>query len=190
MELDMKQQLERVFDRVVILCRETAGGMNWSEALSVLRVWEYTGRVRRGYFIEGLSGIQFIREKDFNGTMAVLEQSGNQLVWLPASDPSQPWGKYLPHSKDRAFLNVAGTAVALKGGMPVMVFERQGKVLRVFEAADLDESLQAFVQDFNGKRLYQTLNRLVVKQYPAFAAPALSAAGFIREMQDYVLYRK
>ena len=39
------------------------GGMNltWREALEILRVWEYTGgRVRRGYFIEGMSGAQFI----------------------------------------------------------------------------------------------------------------------------------
>lgn len=190
MVFDLEQQLERIFDRVVILSRETAGEINWGEALSVLRVWEYTGRVRRGYFIEGLSGIQFIREKDFNGTMSILEQTDNQLVWLPASDPSQPWGKFLPHSKEKSFLNVAGTVVSLKGGMPVMVFERQGKVLRIFETADLEESLNVFAQDFHGKRLYQTLNRLVVKQYPASATPALSAAGFIREMQDYVLYRK
>lgn len=52
----MEQQLERLFDRVVIICRETAQGLSWGAALLVLRVWEYTGYVRRGYFINGLSG--------------------------------------------------------------------------------------------------------------------------------------
>lgn len=191
-ELTTQQQLDRVFDRMVILSKETAAaqGINWGTALSVLRVWEYTGRVRRGYFIEGLSGIQFIREKDFAGTMALLEQPEDQTVWIPASDPSQPWGKYLPHVKDRAFLNVAGTVAALKSGVPAAVFERQGKVLRVFDDTDLSEPLRLFSRDYGSKRLFPALNRIVVKQYPKEVAPALAGAGFIREMQDYVLYRK
>lgn len=189
-ELTTEQQLERVFDRMVILCKETAQGLNWTELLSVLRVWEYTGRVRRGYFIEGLSGIQFIREKDFTGTMAELEQPGDQTVWIPASDPSQPWGKYLAHRKEYSFLNVAGTAAAIKAGLPAAVFERQGKVLRIFDETELAETLKLFILEYNRKRLFPAQSRIVVKQYPKEAEAALTEAGFIREMQDYVLYRK
>jgi ATP-dependent Lhr-like helicase len=38
--------------------------------------------------------------------------------------------------------------------------------------------------------LFPTLNRLTVSQYPKEAAEALAAAGFKREMQDYILYRE
>ncbi len=189
-QLIMEQQLEQAFDRAILLCHETAGELNWAAALEVLRVWEYTGRVRRGYFIEGLSGVQYIREKDYGGTILALEQPGNQVVWLPAADPAQPWGKVLPHKPERAFINVAGTAAALRAGVPIAVFERQGKVLRVFEEEFLPEALSEFTRDFLRRRLFPALNRITVKQFPAKASGALSEAGFVREIQDYTLYRK
>ena len=49
--------------------------------------------------------------------------------------------------------------------------------------------LERFAEAFRGKRLFAGIKRVVVKEYPAEAATALAAAGFIREMQDYVLYR-
>ncbi|BCJ94040.1 DEAD/DEAH box helicase [Anaerocolumna cellulosilytica] len=189
-QLTIEQQLERAFDRSALLCRETAGGINWSEALSVLRVWEYTGRVRRGYFIEGLSGIQFIRDKDYEGVFKHLNQPANQILWLPAIDPFQPYGKIIPHKPDRAFINVAGTIVALQAGMPIAVMERQGKVLRIFEEAFISEVLKEFAKDFERRRLFPGQNRIIVKQYPLEAKRALSEAGFIKEITEYTLYRK
>ncbi len=189
--LSVDEQLERIFDRVIILSRETlqGQGISWAAALETLRVWEYTGRVRRGYFIEGLSGIQFIRDKDFARIMKELEEPNNEIHWLSAVDPAQAWGKYFPHMQDRAFLHVIGTVVALREGRPVAVLERQGKVLRVFEQEYIEEVMGAFTHDFNKKRIFNSQNRLVIKQYPRDAEEALVKAGFIRELQDYALYR-
>lgn len=187
--LPIERQLERTFARSIILCRETAQGLSWESALRVLRVWEYTGRARRGYFVEGMSGMQYILESDYAGVALAMEQPDNRLVWLPAVDPYQPWGKCLAHRADRAFLNIPGTAVALRAGMPVEVFEQQGKVLRIFDSEAAAEALQAFVQDFNARRIFPAVRRITVKQYPREAAEALRAAGFSSEMQDFVLYR-
>ncbi|MBH1940944.1 DEAD/DEAH box helicase [Mobilitalea sibirica] len=184
-----EEQLERLFDRVVILCRETIQGLSWGRALEILRIWEYTGRVRRGYFIEGLSGVQFIRDKDFAGTMAFLENPPKDIIWLNAVDPVQPWGKSLLHMQDRSFISVAGTAVALCSGAPVAVLERQGKVLRLFDTSSLSEVMRNFADDYNRRRIFPTQNRITIKEYPIEAAEALAGAGFKREMQDYVLYR-
>lgn len=185
----VEQQLERAFERTVVLCRETAGGLPWSTALEVLRVWEYTGRVRRGYFIEGLSGAQFILEKDFVKTMLALEQPREQIIWLSASDPAQQWGKSLPHMSGRNFLCVPGTAVALHTGVPVAVFERKGKVLRILDDTSLSDVLHTFTQDYERHRLFPELKRLTVKEYPEESIDILIDAGFSKEMQDYVLYR-
>jgi ATP-dependent Lhr-like helicase len=187
--LSIEEQLDRCFDRVVVLSRETVTGVTWSQALETLRVWEYTGRVRRGYFIESLSGVQFLRDKEFTSVMSALEQPNEEIVWLSAVDPAQQWGKSLPHKTDRAFLNVVGTAVALRAGNVVVVLERKGKQLRVFETAFLEEALRTFALDFTRRRIFTDQNRLIVKEYPPDAAKALSAAGFKRELQDYVLYR-
>ena len=185
-----EQLLERAFDSALLLCRETVQGIPWSAALELLRVWEYTGQARRGYYIEGLSGAQFIRQKDFSMTVAALEHPDDAIVWLCAADPAQQWGKSIPHMEDRSFLNVPGTAVALRGGVPVAVFERQGQVLRVFDDTRLQEALEIFASDFTNRRLFPSLLRVTVKQYPEESAGPLRCAGFSRQTGDFTLYRR
>lgn len=196
--LTIQEQMERCFDRYLLLCRETAAawGLPWQEALKLLRVWEYTGQVRRGYFVRGLSGAQFIRRQDFEAVTARLMHPAAESVWLNAADPMQPWGKLLAHEQERSFINVPGTAVAFRDGMPVAVFERQGRTLRCLgqpEAAQSGESLtellRVFARDFRGGRIFPGRKRISVKEYPSWAAGALAESGFSREIQDYVLYR-
>ncbi len=186
----MEQALERQFDRARILCRETMQGMPWGEALQTLRVWEYVGRVRRGYFIEGLSGAQFVREKDFTQVVVSLRETVGECMWLSAVDPAQQWGKALAHMPGRQFMCVPGTAVGLMGGKPVAVLERNGQTLRVFDEGALEEALRAFSRDFQQKRVFCAKPRVTVKQYPKEAAEALEKAGFARQMLDYELWRK
>lgn len=187
--LSIEELLHRNFDKVIILCRETIEEIPWKTALETLRIWEYTGQVRRGYFIEGLSGIQFIRDKDYERTLLRLEQPREDIIWINAVDPLQVWGKCLPHILDRKFQNIPSTVVALRGGIPVAVIERQGKKIRVFEEDYLEEALLGFVLEFNKRTIYPSLKRIVVKEYPDSAKNYLSKAGFIHEIQDYVLYR-
>lgn len=189
--LTVQEQMTACFEKYRILCRETAAayGMSWQEALSLLRVQEYTGQVRRGYFVEGLSGAQFIRKEEFEGITARLKNPGKELLWLNAADPMQPWGKLLPHEQERAFANVSGTVIAFGGGLPAALFERQGRLLRVFEEKWLKEAMRLFAEDFQKGRIYAGKKRIVVTDYPKEAAAALAESGFRREMQDYVLYR-
>ncbi|MDE6674371.1 MAG: DEAD/DEAH box helicase, partial [Acetatifactor sp.] len=194
--LTIPEQMERCFDRYLVLCRETAAawGLPWQEALKLLRVWEYTGQVRRGYFVKGLSGAQFIRRQDFESVTARLMHPQAELVWLNAADPMQPWGKLLAHEPERNFVNVPGTAVAFRDGLPAAVFERQGKVLRCFDTGEgqedgLREILRLFEEEFQRGRIFPSKKRIVVKEYPAQAADALAESGFLHEIQDYVLYR-
>jgi len=82
---------------------------------------------------------------------------------LAATDPNQVWGKALPHDPDRQFIIVHGTAVALKQGIPVAVFERKGQTLRVFDETALTEALIAFVEAFKKKSVFAALTRVTVK---------------------------
>ncbi len=184
-------KLTQCFDRYLLVCKETTAACNlsWQEALSVLRIWEYTGQARRGYFAEGLSGAQFIRDKDYITILRALKNPSKNLLWINAADPAQCWGKLLSHKEGRSFLHVPGTAVACYGGLPVTVLERQGKKLRVFEEQYLTESLTLFAEEYKKEKLFPSLRRIVIKEYPETAADALKHAGFVHEIQDYVLYR-
>ncbi len=193
-QCSVQEQMDRCFDRYFILCRETAAAcsLSWQEALALLRVQEYTGQVRRGYFVKGFSGAQFIRSRDFEVVTAFLRHPQEDMLWLNAADPAQPWGKLLAHEPGLAFVNVPGTAVCFRGGTPVALFERQGKTLKILSGCGPEETeaaLQLFVLENRAGRIYGGRKRIVVKEYPAEAGAALEKSGFLREMQDYTLYR-
>ena len=194
-EKTIEEKLETCFDYSPILCKETASacGLSWQEALSVLRIWEYTGQARRGYFVKDLSGAQFIRGKDYEGVIRQLHNPEKKLVWVSAVDPAQCWGKILPHQEGKNFINVPGTAVACLGGKPVAVMERQGKVLRIVETdlpeKTLEECFKLFAEEFKRGSIFSAVKRVVVKEYDDTVREALGKAGFMKEMQDYVLYK-
>lgn len=211
----MEEWLDLFLKEAAVLCKETyrkacdpcmdsayvlsAGGtdeakpdpeaMTWRKALDVLRIWEYTGKVRRGYYVSGMSGAQFIRKEDYESVTAALKQPDDEVVWLNAADPAQIWGKALEQPEDRSFMNLPGTAVAIRQGRTAAVMERQGKVLRFFEEEGREAVLSEFVRCFQRKLLFPEQKRLILKEYPENAGDLLKKAGFIREMQDYVLYR-
>ena len=181
--------VERLFDRFGIVCRETAGA-DWNAVFGVLKHMEYAGKARRGYFVKGLSGAQFMRETDYSTITAQLRQSSSECIWLPAADPMQAWGAYLAHEEGRAFLRVPGAAVALMDGAVVAVSEKQGETLRVFDDPSAPEALRALADAFRRGAIFPALPRLLIKKYPPTAVPHLEAAGFTREMLDYTLMRR
>ncbi len=189
--LTVQERMDRCFGRYSILCRETASacGLPFQEALNSLRVQEYTGQVRRGYFVEGLSGAQFIRQQDFGGIVAALSHPAQEIVWINAADPAQLWGKVLSHREGSAFVNVPGNAVALWGGEPVAVFERQGAVLRSFQDEALESAIALFEKAYKGGRIFGARKRIQVREYPEAAAEALLAGGFSREVHGFAMYR-
>lgn len=199
-QTSVEELLEACFREYFILCRETfqlvrsAHGLeretDWRQALSVLRVWEYTGRARRGYFVEGLSGAQFVKDESYAGITAALAAPGEELIWLNAADMAQAWGRVLKQPEERNFPVRPQTAVCLHQGLPAVLFERQGKVLRVFAHDCLAAALKGFAEEFHARRIFPDKKRLVVKEYPPAAADALAGGGFVREMQDYALYRR
>ncbi len=95
-----------LLDRYGIVSREAAladdvpGG--FGEVYKVLKAMEESGKVRRGYFVEGLSGAQFAHshalERLRTQAQALTAQSGNQAVQLDdviilcAADPANPYG--------------------------------------------------------------------------------------------------
>ena len=101
----------------------------------------------------------------------------------------QIWGKLLPHKEGKSFLNISGSVVALKGGKPVAVFEKQGKTLRVFEEKYLGEAIKLFVEEYKKGQIFKNKKRIQVKEYPFDAAKSLAENGFGREVLGYSLYR-
>jgi ATP-dependent Lhr-like helicase len=100
-----------------------------------LRALETLGVARRGYFVEGLGGAQFVppgaveRLRDLRAARRAGEEP-DALV-LAAADPAQPYGAALPWPRRAGAraARVAGAWVVLLDGEAVLFVERGGRSL-------------------------------------------------------------
>jgi len=95
----------------------------------VLRAMEESGRIRRGYFVEGLGGSQFALPGAVDRLRSVRE-SGGGVVALAATDPANPYGTVLPWPEtDGRMSRAAGAYCVLDEGRLVLYLERGGRSL-------------------------------------------------------------
>ena len=74
-------------------------------------------------------------------------------------------------------------------GYDQKVFNEAVNYIEEYILAEPEKTLTLFAEEFRRGRILSGKKRIVVKEYPAEVAAALEESGFLREMQDYVLYR-
>jgi ATP-dependent helicase Lhr and Lhr-like helicase len=160
----------------------------------VLREMEERGRVRRGYFVEGLGGAQFglpgavDRLRALRGPADGTRDPDRGSLLLAAADPANPYGAALPWpgtpDGGRAPARAAGAYVVLRDGVPLIHLERGGRSMLTFPAfadegaaASALAALRALVEDGRLRRL--ELDRVDGEPVAASAhRERLVAAGF------------
>lgn len=135
-----------LLERHGIVARETAGiealGGGFASVYRVLRSMEEAGKLRRGYFVEGLGGAQFTYPGVVDRLRRVRDASvhEHEVVALAATDPANPYGWLLPWPElsgtvPQGARRATGAAVVLVDGVPVLYLDRNGRRLRTFAAA-------------------------------------------------------
>jgi ATP-dependent Lhr-like helicase len=134
-----------LLERHAIVARETGSvealGGGFGSVYGVLRSLEDAGRLRRGYFVEGLGGMQFA----YPGIVDRLRRERDAApdgtaVALAATDPANPYGWLLPwptltaddEGNQPVARRAAGTVVVLVDGLPILYLDRNGRRLRTF----------------------------------------------------------
>ena len=137
-----------LLDRHGVLTREAVVGEGiiggFSGIYPILRALEDAGRIRRGYFVDGLGAAQFALAGALDRLRAVRETDNGaprRVHLLAAADPANAYGAALswPRRSDedrRPFQRAAGAYVALVDGRAVFYLERGGRSLQSFPAAD------------------------------------------------------
>jgi len=129
-----------LLDRWGVVAREAAiadgvpGG--FAAVADVLRAMEEAGTVRRGYFVDGISGNQYAWPGAIDRLRAERDGDGLEAVVMATVDPANPWGAILPwpastREEARPSRRV-GTSVVLVGGRPVLFVEARGKRIATF----------------------------------------------------------
>ncbi|WPL17122.1 putative ATP-dependent helicase Lhr [Thiorhodovibrio winogradskyi] len=128
---------------------------SFSPIYRILRDMEAAGQVRRGYFIEGLSGAQFARAAVVERLRQTLHDDDSLLsgkappsiIALPAIDPANPWGNLLswPDTSNPAAARPkrsAGAWLLLHLGHPVLYLAPGGRSLLTFPEPLRDPGIQ------------------------------------------------
>ncbi|MGD8474148.1 MAG: helicase-related protein, partial [Anaerolineae bacterium] len=177
------------------------GGWNWRALYAQFRLMEMRGEVRRGYFVQGLPGIQFA----LPGAVERLREwtrppEAEDLVLLNATDPANLFGpsrdaaaeKDQPEPGDdpARFTRIPSNYVVLLRGRPVLLLEigaERVTVLPDLPAATLRRALELAVEHAGRSLRRLTLSRWngeAILESPA--APTLEGMGFRREALVYI----
>jgi ATP-dependent helicase Lhr and Lhr-like helicase len=141
-----------VLTRPAVAAEHLPGG--FAGVYPVLKAMEEAGRVRRGYFVEGLGGAQFAVAGAVDRMRAMAEPAKEpETLVLAATDPANPYGGALawpaperPGLEDRPSHRPgrkAGAVVVLVDGRLVLYVERGGRAVLTF--ADDRPALQSAV---------------------------------------------
>jgi ATP-dependent Lhr-like helicase len=195
-----------LLDRYGIVTREAVvsegieGG--FSAVYAVLRALEEAGRIRRGYFVDGLGAAQFALAGALERLRAVREparSAGERDVHLlAAADPANPYGAAIPwprrgEADRRPLQRAAGAYVVLVDGVAAVYLERGGGTLQTLSAADDPETAKTAVGALGALLADRRVRELVVTKIdglPVADSPfrdRLIAAGFAAGYRGLVL---
>jgi ATP-dependent Lhr-like helicase len=195
---------EALVERYGVLARETAALDPWAPPWRELVGWlaraELRGELRRGYFVEGLSGVQYAspeaaRELARHAADRVAEEAP---VLISTLDPANLYGAGgafdipLLEGGTARLPRAATNYLVLAGGRPVLIIEALGKRLTGLASASESElrAAVALLPCLAGpsRRVLkvETYNTAAALASPA--APWLADVGFVRDHPGMAFY--
>lgn len=166
--------------------------------LEVLAHQADSGGARRGYFVEGLGGVQYATA----GALDRLRQHAGDAVGevrvLSAVDPASPWGAQLPWPSPPGTEGKAarrpGTLVVLVDGESVLTYEPRGKraVVLTTDTAQLERAVRDGLPQIAPLLRKRSLALEHCDGRPLVDGPLaalLAGAGWRREYRRWVLER-
>jgi ATP-dependent Lhr-like helicase len=193
----------RLLDRNGLLTRDGAAAEDvpggFAAIYPILREMEDRGRVRRGYFVEGLGGAQFALPGALDRLRAGRSAPGDSgggtfgardVRLLATTDPANPYGVTLPwpavgdDGARATFPRSAGAYVVLVDGDPVIYLERGGKSVRTLPAFADAETAAVALRALSGLVIDGRMRSLQIARIDGLASAssphrdALVQAGF------------
>jgi ATP-dependent Lhr-like helicase len=202
-------QASLLLNRYGVVARELALSdpwlMPWRVLYEVLSRMEMTGDVRRGYFVEGLSGAQFATPQAAERLQQLHMPSTATapVVLLHSMDPANLYGSGAPFDialldgGTRSFQRRSGNWLVVRAGRPVLLIEQQGKRLTALPSSSRDDILAAVAclpGMFEHNRTLKARHKVTVEEWngqpitTTEGKELLEAAGFVRDYQGMTLY--
>ncbi len=177
----------------------------WRLLYEVLSRMELAGDVRRGYFVEGLSGAQFALPEavELLQDAALPSTAAAPVLLVPTLDPANLYGSGAPFDialldgGTRRLLRRPGNYLVLRAGRPLLVIEQQGRRLTALPSAsgaDVAAAVATLPEVLAADRGLSAKHKLTVAEWNGQSVTAtegrelLEAVGFVRDLQEMTLY--
>ncbi len=193
-----------LLERYGVLTREIAAldrsAPTWSDIAPILARAEWRDEVRRGYFVEGLSGVQYATEEAAAelGRLSAQSPAVTPVILVSTIDPANLYGAGAPLDVElldggvARLPRIAGNFLAIRDGRPVLIVEAYGKRLTGLPWAsqtDIDSALKLLTTLTGPAR--RILKVELYNSVPAAESPAaarLTEAGFVRDYPAMAYY--
>jgi ATP-dependent helicase Lhr and Lhr-like helicase len=179
-------QRHGVLTREAVVSEGWAGG--FASLYPVLRAMEESGRIRRGYFVEGLGGSQFALPGAVDRLRA-LRESGGGVIAMAATDPANAYGVILPwpETAESRMGRAAGAYCVLDEGRLVLYLERGGRSLLTNGEVRAEHLLALIgLATAGGKVELQKVDGVSVMESPL--KELIRSAGFTSTHRSLVAY--
>jgi ATP-dependent Lhr-like helicase len=179
-------QRHGVLTREAAIAEGIAGG--FAGLYPILRAMEEAGRIRRGYFVDGLGGSQFAMPGAVDRLRGERD-APTSIVAMAATDPANAYGVTVawPESSGRAARS-AGAYIVVDGGELRLFLERGGRSLLTHGdvSADHLRAIAAVAVRATGKVEIHSVDGLAVRGSPH--EMVLRDAGFGASPRGLVLW--
>ncbi|HEX2953648.1 MAG TPA: helicase-related protein [Bacillota bacterium] len=101
----------------------------WTEVAPIYEKWEMVGKIRRGYFIQGLGGLQYALPEAVEELRQETVGDEKDYLVLHWQDPANPYRNAIELPPDLGVFKIQPDIVVLDRGKPIMI--AGGKRLRI-----------------------------------------------------------
>lgn len=206
--------INELLDRYGILSKDIMeyekGVFKWSEVYSWLKNNEFTSGIKRGFYISGLSGIQFARDRDIELIrMQDSPHSEETYITLCSCDPTNPYkdifSKVFTAASPVKTAKHQGTAVVFRNGCPVLSVKEYGTTVLPLtdDRAVLEKAAESFIKAFHSRMLWTGRKNVFTEHWKESADESgtckiedsplyekLQELGFERGYSGITLWRK
>jgi ATP-dependent Lhr-like helicase len=204
-----KQALQ-LLERYGIVAREFHSReelLPWALIAAALHRMEMRGEIRRGYFVKGLSGMQFALPVAVEELQRLRQERNDDSppLLVNACDPANPFGPgvNLPHviqpDEELRFARIPANYVVFQQGTPILLIENYGR--RLWTLAETTEeilidALRIFVGVLQLPPSLRPVKSITIEHLngirPAQSPlePALRSLGFTRDRNQTMIHER
>jgi ATP-dependent Lhr-like helicase len=157
-----EEYVNALLERYGIVSREVVnhdkGAYSWAEIYTWLKDNEFTSGIKRGFYISGLSSIQFARSSDIDMLRSIDDRQHNEeYVTLCCCDPTNPYKDILASSiRALRLQKVPSNAIVFRNGEPVLVIREYGHTIQPLtdNKGILEKAASSFTEAYQNRRLW------------------------------------